>query len=66
VVRRIEEHNGVSRNNDAALLLIKDALSAAGVSFFTMPDGEAGVYPAKPENRIQIVSKNTYLKKNSA
>jgi hypothetical protein len=37
--------------------LVKDSLSAGGVEFFVLPDGEAGVYPARKENRLKLVKK---------
>lgn len=66
VVRRIEEQDGISKNADEAVFKIKDALSAGGVEFFVLPDGEAGVFPTKQENRLKIVGSNRYIKKMSA
>jgi PAS domain-containing protein len=57
VVRRLEEADGISKNADRPLNLIKDALSAGGVDFFVMPGGEAGVYPTRKENRLKIVGR---------
>ena len=66
VVRRIEEHDGTTKNADDAVMLIKDALSAGGVEFFVLPEGEAGVFPARKENRLKIVGHTRYAKKMSA
>lgn len=66
VVRRIEEQNGVTKNADDAVMLIKDALSAGGVEFFLLPEGEAGVYPTRKENKLKVVGKAGYVKKMSA
>jgi hypothetical protein len=66
VVRRIEEQDGVAKNADEAVFKIKDALSAGGVEFFVLPDGEAGVFPAKKQNRLKIVGDARYTKKMSA
>lgn len=66
VVRRIEENDGHSQNAAESLLLIKDALSAGGVDFFTLPTGEAGVYPVRKQDRIKIVRDVPGSKKYSA
>ena len=66
VVRRIEEQDGLARNADEAIFKIKDALSAGGVEFFVLPDGEAGVFPTRKENRLKIVGHVRYAKKMSA
>jgi PAS domain-containing protein len=66
VVRRIEEHDGITRNADDAVMLIKDALSAGGVEFFVLPEGEAGVFPTRKENRLTVVDEPRYVKKMSA
>lgn len=67
VVRRIEEQDGITNNADDSVMLIKDALSAGGVEFFVLPEGEAGVFPARKENRLKIVDNNRrYAKKMSA
>jgi PAS domain-containing protein len=66
VVRRIEETDGVTQNADKAVTLIKDALSAGGVEFFVLPEGEAGVFPTRKENRLKIVGPAQYAKKLSA
>ena len=66
VVRRLEAGNGVNKNAPEALALVKDALSAGGVEFFVLPDGEAGVFPTRKENRIKIVSETSGPKKISA
>jgi PAS domain-containing protein len=67
VVRRIEETDGVTQNSDKAVTLIKDALSAGGVDFFVLPEGEAGVFPTRKENRLKIVgTPSSYAKKLSA
>lgn len=55
VVRRLEESDEASKNATDQLNLIKDALSAGGVDFFTLPSGEAGVFPTRKENRLKIV-----------
>jgi len=57
VVRRLEASDGVNKNAAEALVLVKDSLSAGGVEFFVLPDGEAGVYPARKENRLKLVKK---------
>jgi PAS domain-containing protein len=66
VVRRIEEQDGITKNADDAVMLIKDALSAGGVEFFVLPEGEAGVFPTHKENRLKVVTKAPYVKKMSA
>jgi PAS domain-containing protein len=66
VVRRIEEQDGIAKNSDDAIFKIKDALSAGGVEFFVLPDGEAGVFPTRKENRLKIVGNVRYAKKLSA
>jgi PAS domain-containing protein len=66
VVRRIEEQDGLAKNADEAVFKIKDALSAGGVEFFVLPDGEAGVFPTRKENRLKIVGHVRYAKKMSA
>jgi hypothetical protein len=66
-VRRIEEQDGITNNADDSVMLIKDALSAGGVEFFVLPEGEAGVFPARKETRLKIVDNNRrYAKKMSA
>jgi PAS domain-containing protein len=65
-LRRIEAHDGYNKAASAALLLIKDALSAAGVDFFVLPTGEAGVYPTRKGSRLKVVSKRDDTKKASA
>ncbi len=62
VVRRLEEIDEASKNAAEPLTLIKDALSAGGVNFFVLPGGEAGVYLAKKENRIRLLSKSATAK----
>ena len=55
VVRRLEAIDGANRDASEALTLIKDALSAGGVEFFVLPEGEAGVFPARtqqPTNNV--------------
>jgi PAS domain S-box-containing protein len=66
VVRRLEATDGVNKNATEALTLIRDSLSAGGVEFFVLPDGEAGVFPTAKKNRIKIVSEIPPPKKNSA
>jgi PAS domain-containing protein len=66
VVRRIEEQDGLAKNADDAIFKIKDALSAGGVEFFVLPDGEAGVFPSKKDNRFKIVGNPGCGKKMSA
>jgi PAS domain-containing protein len=66
VVRRIEEQDELTKNADEAVFKIKDALSAGGVEFFVLPDGEAGVFPTRKENRLKIVGNPRYAKKMSA
>jgi PAS domain-containing protein len=66
VVRRIEEQDGTTRNADDAVMLIKDALSAGGVEFFALPEGEAGVFPTRKGNRPELVTDARYVKKMSA
>jgi PAS domain-containing protein len=66
VVRRIEEHDGTTRNADDAVMLIKDALSSGGVEFFVLPEGEAGVFPTRKEKRLKIVADGRNIKKMSA
>ncbi|HWK94373.1 MAG TPA: PAS domain-containing protein [Pseudolabrys sp.] len=65
-LRRIEAHDGYNKAASATLLLIKDALSAAGVDFFVLPTGEAGVYPAHKGSRLKVVGKREEAKKASA
>ena len=65
-LRRIEAHDGYNKNAAPSLLLIKDALSAAGVDFFVLPTGEAGVYPTRKGSRLKVVSKRDDPKKISA
>ena len=55
-IRRIEERDGISTAAAAALIKLKDALSAGGVEFFTLPSGEAGVYPARREGRLRLAA----------
>ncbi|MBS0248885.1 MAG: PAS domain-containing protein [Proteobacteria bacterium] len=62
-LRRIEAHDGYNRAAGQALLLIKDALSAAGVDFFVLPSGEAGVFATRKENRLKLVAGNARAKK---
>ena len=67
VVRRLEASDGVNKNAGDSLALVKDALSAGGVEFFVLPDGEAGVYPTRRENRLKLVQNaDAPAKKNSA
>jgi hypothetical protein len=66
VVRRIEEQDELTKNADEAVFKIKDALSAGGVEFFVLPDGEAGVFPTRKENRLKVVGNARYAKKMSA
>lgn len=66
VVRRIEEQDGVTANADDQIFKIKDALSAGGVDFFVLPDGEAGVFPTRPDNRLKLVRNTRYAKKMTA
>lgn len=65
-LRRIEAHDDYNKGASQALLLIKDALSAAGVDFFVLPTGEAGVYPTRKGSRLKVVSKRDDAKKASA
>ncbi|RDV01102.1 PAS domain-containing protein [Undibacter mobilis] len=65
-LRRIEAHNGYNKGASPALLLIKDALSAAGIDFFVLPTGEAGVYPTHKGSRLKVVGKRDDAKKASA
>ncbi|MFA6265210.1 MAG: PAS domain-containing protein [Pseudolabrys sp.] len=65
-LRRIEAHDGYNNGAAAALILIKDALSAGGVDFFVLPTGEAGVYPTRKGSRLKIVGKSSDPKKISA
>lgn len=65
-LRRIEAHDGYNKGAAPALVLIKDALSAAGVDFFVLPTGEAGVYPTRKGARLKVVSKREDTKKISA
>lgn len=65
-LRRIEAHDGYNKGASPALLLIKDALSAAGVDFFVLPTGEAGVYPTRKGSRLKVISKRDDSKKISA
>jgi len=46
--------------------LIKDALSVAGIDFFVLPTGEAGVYPVHKGSRLKVVSKREDPQKSSA
>lgn len=66
VVRRLETIDGVNKNATEALTLIRDSLSAGGVEFFVLPDGEAGVYPTAKKNRIKLVGMPQNPKKISA
>lgn len=66
VVRRLEAIDGANKNAAEALTLIKDSLSAGGVEFFILPDGEAGVYPTAKKNRIKLVGSPENVKKISA
>ncbi len=59
VVRRLEANDGANKNATDALVLVKDSLSAGGVEFFVLPDGEAGVYPTRKENRLKLVKKTS-------
>lgn len=65
-LRRLEAHDGYNKGAQEALILIKDALSAAGVDFFVLPTGEAGVYPTRKGSRLKVVSKRDDSKKISA
>jgi len=65
-LRRIEAHDGYNKAASSALLLIKDALSAAGVDFLVLPTGEAGVYPTRKGARLKVVAKPDDTKKASA
>jgi transcriptional regulator with XRE-family HTH domain len=66
VVRRLEAHDGPIKNAPDAVALLKDALSANGVDFFVLPDGEAGVFPTRKENRMKVVGGTDRPKKISA
>lgn len=63
-LRRIEAHDGYNKGAAPALLLIKDALSAAGIDFFVLPTGEAGVYPVHKGSRLKVVSTRDGPQKN--
>ncbi|MCF8476499.1 MAG: PAS domain-containing protein [Pseudolabrys sp.] len=66
VIRRLEAIDGVNKNAAESLTLVKDSLSAGGVEFFVLPDGEAGVFPTRRENRLKIVRDSKDPKKISA
>lgn len=44
-IRRLEDHNGVTRNTGDTLRRLKDVLQIAGVDFIFPPNGKSGVRP---------------------